>query len=47
MINRMEEYIPTVQDKLTAMTHTITEHYLDGHDNQKHIAQRIVGRIPN
>ena len=47
MIYRMGEYIPTVQDKIKPRTHTITEHYLDRHDNLKHIAQRIGGRIPN
>jgi hypothetical protein len=47
MIYRMGEYIPTVQDKITPRTHKIAEHYLDGHENLKHIAQRIGGRIPN
>ena len=47
MIYRMGEYIPTVQDKITPRTHKIAEHYLDGNDNLKHIAQRIRGRIPN
>jgi hypothetical protein len=47
ILYRMGEYIPTVQDKITSRTHKIAEHYLDGHDNLKHIAQRIDGRIPN
>ena len=43
----MREYIPTVQYTITHRKHKITEHYLDGHDNIKHIAQRISERIPN
>ena len=41
MTHRMEKGIRMAKDKITHRTHGLKGHYLRGHDNIKHIANRM------
>jgi len=47
MTHRMRERDPTAQDEIKPRAHSMKGHTTDGHDNIKHMTNRMVESIPN